>query len=257
VHTIRRGAGRKLVLVHGLGGSWRSWATILPSLAERREVIAIDLPGHGRTPAGPDSTSFPGLARSLENFLIAQDLVGTDMVGSSIGGRLVLEMSRRGLAGAVVSLDPGGFWHGWERTFLKTTLLASARLVRSIKPTIPAIARSKAARTLLLAQLSARPWALPRALIQTELASVAATRTFDMVVRDLAARPAQKGPAAPGGGSVVIGWGRHDRLCLPVQAERARAAFPSAHLHWFEKSGHFPHWDEPDETIRLIRDTIG
>ena len=41
------------------------------------------------------------------------------MVGSSMGARLVLEMARRGRARAVVALDLGGFWKGWERTFLK------------------------------------------------------------------------------------------------------------------------------------------
>ena len=51
---------------------------------------------------------------------------------------------------------------------------------------------------------------------------------------------------------VVIGWGRKDRLCLPRQANRAMAAFPDAAMHWFEASGHFPMWDQPDETVRLI-----
>jgi len=32
------------------------------------------------------------------------------MVGSSLGARLVLEMARRGRAGSVIALDPGGFW---------------------------------------------------------------------------------------------------------------------------------------------------
>jgi pimeloyl-ACP methyl ester carboxylesterase len=50
----------------------------------------------------------------------------------------------------------------------------------------------------------------------------------------------------------LIGWGRHDRLCLPQQAARAKAAFPSADLHWFEASGHFPMWDQPNETVSVI-----
>ena len=53
-------------------------------------------------------------------------------------------------------------------------------------------------------------------------------------------------------GRIVIGWGRHDRLCLPGQAARAKAAFPSAELHWFESSGHFPMWDMPEQTVEVI-----
>jgi pimeloyl-ACP methyl ester carboxylesterase len=114
LHT-RSGSGKPLLLVHGLGGSRRSWTTVERDLAQAREVIALDLPGHGQTPAEPDSGTFEGLARSLESWLISEGLVGVDMVGSSLGARLVLEMARRGHSGAVVALDPGGFWRGWER----------------------------------------------------------------------------------------------------------------------------------------------
>lgn len=36
--------------MHGLGGSWRSWLSIIDTLASTRDVIAIDLPGFGETP---------------------------------------------------------------------------------------------------------------------------------------------------------------------------------------------------------------
>ncbi len=112
MHAVRRGQGRPLLLIHGLGGSWRSWSTILLALAEEREVIAIDLPGHGATPADPDSGTFMGLANSVDAFITEQGLSGIDIVGSSMGARLALELARRGKVGAVVALDPGGFWRG-------------------------------------------------------------------------------------------------------------------------------------------------
>lgn len=251
-HT-RTGRGAPLLLVHGLGGTCRSWDTISPILAEAREVIALDLPGHGQTPAEADSGTFDGLARSLDDWLSAEGRLGIDMVGSSMGARLVLEMARRGRAGAVVALDPGGFWEGWERRFFKTTIAASIRLVRALRPALPAISRHVAGRTALMAQLSARPWALDPALITQELKSFVETRTFDALVKDLATGPAQQGSAATRG-PIVIGWGRKDRLCLPQQANRAAAAFPRARLHWFESSGHFPMWDQRQETIRVILD---
>jgi pimeloyl-ACP methyl ester carboxylesterase len=55
---------------------------------------------------------------------------------------------------------------------------------------------------------------------------------------------------------VTIGWGRHDRLCLPAQAKRAQAAFPGSRLVWFDHSGHFPQWDEPDETVRCVLEAL-
>lgn len=250
--AAREGVGRPLLLVHGLGGSRHSWDTILPALSERRSVIAIDLPGHGGTQARPDSGTFKGLADSVNAFIDAEGLRGIDVVGSSLGARIALELARRGKVGTTVALDPGGFWSGWERQFFRTTIGASARLLRALRPTLPALARNSVSRTALLAQLSARPWSLDGEVVARELESVVRTETFDALVYDLATGPEQHGPAAAGTPAVIIGWGRQDRLCLPRQAYRALDAFPSARLHWFDACGHFPMWDQPQQTVRLI-----
>jgi pimeloyl-ACP methyl ester carboxylesterase len=257
IQQTRRGTGKPLLLVHGLGSSRHAWSLVVLALARHREVIAIDLPGHGASKAEHDSGTFAGLARSLADWLVEQRLVGIDMVGVSMGARLVLEMARRGHSGAVVALDPGGFWEGWERGFVKATLTASGVLLRSLGPALPKLARSAAGRTMLLAQLAARPWALNGDLVAKELVSICETATFHDLVRDLASGPAQSGPAAAGAGPIVIGWGRHDRLCFPGQASRAKRAFPEARVFWFERSGHFPNWEQPDETVKLILDTLG
>ena len=252
INQIKRGAGQKLLLVHGLGGSWQSWSTILDALSANRTVIVIDLPGHGATPAQHDSGTFDGLVGSIERYISDNGLAGIDVVGSSMGARIVLELARRGNVGNVVALDPGGFWRGWERTFFKITIGVSGRLLRAMRPSLPMLSRNVGSRTALLAQLSAHPWALDPQVVATELASLSTTSTFDALVQDLANGPEQTGPAADATGRIVIGWGRHDRLCLPRQAARARAAFPSADLHWFESSGHYPMWDMPEETVAVI-----
>lgn len=252
MNQVQRGAGRKLLLVHGLGGNWQSWRTIMGPLSAERTVIAVDLPGHGATPAEPDSGTFEGLVDSVERYIADKGLEGVDVVGSSMGARIVLELARRGRVGNVVALDPGGFWRGWERTFFKTTIGVSGRLLRAIRSLLPVLSKNAASRTALLAQLSARPWALDPKVVATELESLSTTPTFDALVRDLANGPEQAGPAADPARRILIGWGRHDRLCLPQQAARAKAAFPSADLHWFEASGHFPMWDQPDETVSVI-----
>lgn len=254
MHQIDQGTGPKLLLVHGLGGSSRSWSPVLHALSVARAVIAVDLPGHGATPAQHDSGTFDGLVGSVERYIVDNDLVGIDVAGSSMGARIVLELSRRGVVGNVVALDPGGFWRGWERTFFKTTIGISGRLLRAIRPSLPMLSRNSASRTVLLAQLSTHPWALDPPIVATELISLSMTPTFDALVHDLATGPEQIGPAADRTGRIVIGWGRHDRLCLPRQAARAKAAFPSAELHWFESSGHFPMWDMPEETVDVILD---
>ncbi|MGB5778300.1 MAG: alpha/beta fold hydrolase [Allopontixanthobacter sediminis] len=257
IETHTEGAGRKLLLVHGLGGSWKSWSPVLPFVAAQREVIMIDLPGHGASPVRADSGTFGGLADSLETYIRENNLESADVAGFSLGGRLVLEMARRGCAGNVVALDPGGFWQGWERTYFRWTLGASVRLLRLLKGQLGALSRSPVTRTALLAQLSARPWALSGEMVERELRSFAETPTVPALIKDLARGPAQQGPGSPASGNVTIAWGRKDRLCPPRQAARAQAAFPDAAFHWFEESGHYSIWDCPQEAAELVLRSTG
>jgi pimeloyl-ACP methyl ester carboxylesterase len=258
MHHVRRGAGPPLLLLHGLGGSWRSWSTVLGPLAAEREVIVPDLPGFGHTPPLAGEVSIATLADAVTAFLDARGLRGVDAVGSSMGARLVLELARRGVVGATVSLDPGGFWQGWEQVFFYDTVASSYHLVRALQPVMPALTGSAVGRAALFAQFSARPWAVPADVALVEMRSFAAGPSFIPLLRSLVHGPAQQGaPAGATPGPITVGWGRHDRVCLPRQAERAMARFPGARLYWFERSGHFPQWDSPDETVRLILDSTG
>lgn len=256
LNHIQRGSGEPLLLIHGLGGSWRTWEPVLDELTAEREVIAVDLPGHGETPALPGETSMDTLAVAVTDFLEAQGLMGIDVVGNSMGARLVLELARRGEVGSTVALAPGGFWEGWERYFFYATIAPSIRLVRALQPVMDELTASAVGRTLLLAQLSARPWDLPGDVAGEEMRTFAGTPVFDELVDELAFGPAQRG-AESTPEPVVIGWGKKDRLTLPRQAKRAKERFPEARWYWFEDAGHYPHWDAPEEATRLILQTTG
>ena len=259
MHHIRRGTGKPLLLIHGLGGSWRSWQTILAPLAARREVIAVDLPGHGDTAPLPGQTSISTLADSVTDFVNENNLNGVDAVGSSMGARLVLELARRGgVLGTVVSLSPGGFWRGWQVPYFYHSINLSIKLVRLLRPVMPALTDNVISRSLLFAQFSARPWCVAPKIALDEMRSFASSPVFDELLYNLAYGEEQEGAQA---GAIehplVIGWGRRDRVCLPSQSELALAKFPDAQLHWFEHCGHFPQWDKPQETARLILDGTG
>lgn len=254
----RTGSGDPLVLVHGLGGSWRSWDPVLPGLAAAREVIAVDLPGMaGDTPPLAFPT-FASLTDALADWLRAEGLADAPLVGSSLGARMALELARRGLGRDNVALDPGGFWTDGEAAAFHASLRASIALVRRIRPVLPGVLGNPAGRTALLAQFSACPWALDGEVVTRELEGYVASPSFDAVLADLARGPRQQGaPAGSTPGRLTIGWGRRDRVTLARQAARATDAFPDAELHWFDHSGHFPMWDVPAETVALVLDRTG
>lgn len=118
---------------------------------------------------------------------------------------------------------------------------------------LPVLSRSRVGRTVLLAQFSAKPWALDSNLVLTELRGFKRAKSLDSALAALAKGPKQEGASRPQlRGTIVIGWGRQDRVALPSQARKAVDLFPGAHLHWFDSCGHFPHWDQPEQTAALI-----
>ena len=255
MHTSRTGSGSPVLLVHGLGARSASWDPVLAGIAAERTAVTVDLPGHGQTPALEGELTFDRLVDALHEHVVSQDLMGADLVGSSMGGRMVLELARRGVGRHVVALDPGGFWNSAERAVFATSVKASFALVKALRPALPVLAGTPAGRTALLPQFTPRPWAVPSHVALADLRSIADTEALNETLAALVASGPQLGGPTPG--RVVLGWGRRDRVTLPRQAARAQAAFPHATIHWFERCGHFPHWDAPAETIRLILDSTG
>lgn len=87
VHALEFGtSGPPVVLVHGLDGSAANWVTVGQHLAARHRVLAIDLPGFGRTPLGHHSSRMTAhadlVARVTRDWADGPVLLG----GNSMGG---------------------------------------------------------------------------------------------------------------------------------------------------------------------------
>ena len=255
MHCVRAGQGRPLLLLHGLGGSWRSWCTVLPALRRGRDVIAVDLPGFGDTPPLVARTSIVTLADAVTAFLGENTLFGVDVAGLSMGGQLALELRRRGVAGATVALNPTGFFSASQRMLFRHALRWAARLARGLPGAMPLICESRPLKTLLFAQFSPRPWDLPGRALLDEMRDLDRASRFHQLLHALVAEvPQVDAEQAIRGRPLTIGWGSKDRICLPSQAARLKALYPEARLHWLTRSGHFPQWDQPEETASLILD---
>ncbi len=258
LHSTRQGSGKPLLLIHGLGSSIGNWDPVIPALAAERDVIAVDLPGCGESAPLTGETTIATLTDSVEAFIRDAELGDLDLVGSSMGARMVMEMARRGHAGTTVALDPGGFWNDRQAAIFGTSIKASVALVRRIQPALPFLTGNPVGRTALFAQFSAHPWKLPQDLVLHELRGFKTSTSLDPSLNALIHGPRQEGaPAGSLKGKMVIGWGRKDKVTAPSEAARATELFPDATLHWFENCGHFPHWDQPTEAARLILDSTG
>lgn len=89
------GEGPPLLLLHGFTGSAEEWADLIPALAHLRRIIAVDLIGHGRSPAPTDPRRYT-MEHSVADLLALLDTLGharVDVLGYSMGGRVALHLA--------------------------------------------------------------------------------------------------------------------------------------------------------------------
>ncbi|MBW3628640.1 MAG: alpha/beta fold hydrolase [Gemmatimonadetes bacterium] len=87
METTRQGSGPPLVLVHGLGARRESWRPMLADLTPAREVVTVDLPGHGTTAPLEGVLTFDRLVDGLQQHLVAEGLGAADPAGGRGAGR--------------------------------------------------------------------------------------------------------------------------------------------------------------------------
>jgi pimeloyl-ACP methyl ester carboxylesterase len=85
------GSGRPLVLLHGGLGSGEMFGPVLPLLAERHQVIAVDLQGHGRTADIDRPIDVRLMAGDIAALIDHLRLDAPDLVGYSLGGGVALQ----------------------------------------------------------------------------------------------------------------------------------------------------------------------
>lgn len=103
-------AAPPLVLVHGVTSNAETFWCIAPAIAAAgRHVVAVDLPGHGRTGHWQGRHRFSETAADLAAWLRAADLdrAGLAVLGHSWGGMVVAALPRAGLVpDRLILLDP-------------------------------------------------------------------------------------------------------------------------------------------------------
>ena len=241
----RYGSGPPLVLLHGVGHRRQAWSAVLGRLTPHRDVIVVDLPGHGEspplTPAGR-----PVLDAMLAEVTGLLDELGLDrphVAGNSLGGRLALEAGMRGRAATVTALSPAGFWRNrreiaYDRAVFKIMEFAGARTQRFA----PALARSTAGRAILYGAIVRRPSRMtPQQALGDATAFVAATDALHVILAGMTNFTG----AVPADVPVMIAWGMRDRLLLPGQARVVKAHLPKALLVPLPGCGHVPMTDDP------------
>lgn len=92
----RHGAGAPLILLHGgLGTIDAIFGRLLPALAARREVIAVELQGHGHTADNGREMTYQAMADDIAALIARLGLERADVAGYSVGGGVTLQLGLR------------------------------------------------------------------------------------------------------------------------------------------------------------------
>jgi pyruvate dehydrogenase E2 component (dihydrolipoamide acetyltransferase) len=112
LQVVRTGAskGEPIVLIHGFAGDINNWQFVIPTLALSREVIAIDLPGHGGSTRDVGDGSIGALADAIRGALAVLDVHRCHLVGHSLGGAVAASLAQadRGSIASLTLICPVG-----------------------------------------------------------------------------------------------------------------------------------------------------
>ena len=197
------------------------WWTSSPT---ERDVIAVDLPGFGASPALPDGLAYdlPTTTAVFGAFCEAMELDRPHVAGNSLGGLLALELGREKLARSVTALSPAGFWSEAERRYAFGVLLTMRGISRRLPlPLVERLSSTAAGRTALTSTIYARPGRRsPEAVVAETLALARATGfdatlTAGITVGSPTTSPASRSPWP---GAPRTGCSCAARACAPSRS---------------------------------------
>ncbi|MEU2910145.1 alpha/beta fold hydrolase [Streptomyces massasporeus] len=250
----RRGSGEPLLLLHGIGHHRQAWEPVIPALAAERDVIAVDLPGCGDSPALPDGMAhdLPTMSAVLRALFGALEIERPHVAGNSLGGLLALDLARARLVRSVTALSPAGFWNEAERRYAFTVLSTMRQIARRLPPPmVERLARPALGRTLLTSTIYARPGRRSPEAVVAETLALANAQGFSETLRS--GRSVQFTDDIVGT-PVTVAWGSRDRLLIPRQGVRAKGVIPRARLVRLPGCGHVPMNDDPALVARVVLD---
>lgn len=259
LHVEVRGSGPPVLLLHGFGAhafTFRHWSEIL---AERHEVILVDMKGFGAAPKPEDGCYGPAdQANLVVRLIINRDLRDLTLVGHSFGGAVALLVALR-------LMERG------ELSRLRGIVSVAGPAYRQEYPTYIGIARRRKVALLLLRLVPTR-WLIRKVLesIVFDVGSITRTQV-EAYAEPLATREGQRALVATAQQieppdldeivarypdldvPILILWGRHDPVVPLRVGERLANDLPHGRLVVVEECGHDPPEECPRKTAEILQ----
>jgi pimeloyl-ACP methyl ester carboxylesterase len=254
----RRGEATPILFVHGLSGSWQNWLENLPHFAASRRVVAVDLPGFGRSEMPAERISIPGYARFLDELLTTLHIDRAIVVGHSLGGFVSAETAIRfpDRVERLVLVSAAGLSAQTPDTWRR--IAALRRLERPLAAwgrwlalRSDVLARRRRSRRLVLALAVHRGDLLPALLLAEQLRASGTPGYLD-AIHAVAVHPFRHRLQEISCPTLIV-WGRQDRLVPVGDADGFQKLIPGSRKTILEHTGHMPMLERPAVFNALVQ----
>ena len=242
-----RGVGPPLVVLHGLFGAKRNWASIAKALSPHHRVLTVDLRNHGASPWDP-AHDYPALAGDVARFIRTHVGGPAAVLGHSMGGKaaMVLALEAPDLVERLVVVDiaPAA-----SRTTLIDALramqqvpLAACTRRSEVEAALAASIADPAVRAFLVQNVTTGPnglgWAVNLAALEQNFAAIAGF------------------PEIPDGcsyrGPTLFVVGERSDYVRPEHHGEIARLFPAATIEVVAGAGHWVHAESPAAFLSVV-----
>ncbi len=255
LHLEIRGHGAPLVLLHGWGLNVRVWDALAPALEVHRQLVAVDLPGHGRSPWRPDRADLSAQLDWIGRTVAAR--IGPApyaLLGWSLGAQLALRWAAQlpadlhppthlVLIAATPRFTAGPDWpHGTpEARLLRMAEGLQSDYRQTVSDFLELQVRGSAAGEAVLERLRAALFTHGEAVPEALTADLALLRTTDL-----------RGGLGEIDTPTLVLAGQYDRVVPPTASRALAAAMPHASLVEIHRGAHAPFLSHTAEVAALL-----
>jgi len=253
IHYTKQGSGKPIILVHGFAGSTYTWRKLIPLLADRYAVYAVDLLGFGLSDKpGDGNYDLKSQGSLVLKFMDALRISSATLVGHSMGGVVIADaaLEEPAKVDALILISPGFYGKG-APAFLKYLFFPLNRImarqfytkrVRAQSLTRYFYNKSLLSDEIINAYLL--PAKTPGAVEALEyMMATVTTQTYE-------------GSAEHITQPTLIIWGEKDQANLPADAERLKQEIKQSSLIYIPECGHYVQEEKPEELAEEIKDFL-
>jgi pimeloyl-ACP methyl ester carboxylesterase len=239
-------AGPPILFVHGLGGCWQNWLENMSHFARRHRVVALDLPGFGRSRLPTWSLSIESHGRVVLDFARRLGLEGGAIIGNSMGGFVAAEavIQSAEAFGRLALVAAAGISHAEMRS---GPALTAARMTGVLSPAFfrleDQVLRRPRLRLGIFGAVFYNPLKLRPELLW-EFASGAGKEGVLPAVRGMIGYDFLDRLGTVETPTLIV-WGRNDRIVPPADSSGYGERLRNSRTAIYDRCGHCPMAERP------------